>query len=817
MRNERLKIQDLFRGILETRRQSPRRRAPSPSASFSRLFRGAAIFCVFLVLAVFSPVSIAAAEGSSSNINPFIIESIEVQGSKTMPAETVLGILQTRIGEEVSQKRIRDDVKELYKLGQFSNIQVDSLGSKKGIHLTFVLEEWPKVTDVSLNGNEELSDGKIKDVLTIGPGRSLSGKLLHENKSKIVSLYQKKGYYLAQVEPNIATDPSGSVNVSFNINEGKKIEVKEIDVIGNRRLSDREIRKQMKTKRGKRFDDVYFEGDLSAIAEHYRQNGFIDAKIINSGKEFNEDKTGLIVRVEVEEGPQFRVGSISVAQLYEGKDPLFTEKEILKEFTLKEGDIFSELAFDEGMGNINKMYLDKGRVSVQIQQDRDYNSEAEVVDLRLTVSEGGPAYIDSVPINWVSATSDDPPKTKEYVIRRELSRFDIKKGEMFSYQNIEDARRKILTLGPFIRRAQPRLSLEPDSEGGGQRVSVNFDVEESRQSGMFSIAGGYGSEGGVFGALDIWDDNIMGRAWRLHVRGEIGTRERRTGQIYFNTPWIFNSPISLGFSIYSRRRSTRYYPGEEDEQALYRDESVGGSVTIGRPLTRQIDLSIGLRNENVSYKELLGDVWEERYKGKTRSVKLIVDRDTRKFITSMFDPSSGSYNTFSVEYSGLGGDEFQKYLTESSLFIPTWWKLVLVFHMRSGYLGGEDISPLRYERFYLGGIDSVRGYDLYSIVPSGYEQCGGNKMALLNVEYRFPITDMLRGLIFFDAGQTWGDEGDDKWPWDNFKPKKSVGIGLRIDLLGALARLEYGYPLDELRKGEGVKGGRFQFDIGPAF
>jgi outer membrane protein insertion porin family len=181
----------------------------------------------------------------------------------------------------------------------------------------------------------------------------------------------------------------------------------------------------------------------------------------------------------------------------------------------------------------------------------------------------------------------------------------------------------------------------------------------------------------------------------------------------------------------------------------------------------------------------------------------------------MFDPNSGSYNTFSVEYSGLGGDRFQKYMTESSLFIPTWWKLVLVFHLRTGYIGGEDIRFLRYERFFLGGIDSIRGYDPYSITPSGgYETYGGNQMALLNVEYRFPITDMLRGLVFFDAGQSWADN---EWPWDDFSLRKSVGIGLRIDLLGALARLEYGYPLDEARGGEGVKKGRFQFDIGPAF
>ena len=755
--------------------------------------------------------------------SPFAISSIEVQGSKTMPPETVVGILQTRVGDEVSPdtlKRIREDVKELHKLGQFSRIAVDSSGSEEGIRLTFIMEEWQKVSDIVISGNEEISAGKIKNVLTIAPGRSLSGRLQHENERKIEALYKKRGYYLAQVKSENTSDSEGAVKLSFNIIEGNKIEVEEIDIIGNRKVSDRELKKLMKIKKGKRFDDAYFAGDLKTIPDHYHQNGFLNAKIITSGQELNEDKTGLIVSIELEEGPQFRVGQVSAQiQAHEGSEQLFTEEEVLKEFTLAEGDIFSQAAFSESLWRAEKIYRDRGRVFVAAKSDLDYNSEEEIVNVKLTISEGGLAYIDKTVINWVSETSDEPHKTKEYVVRRELDRFGIKEGELFSYQNISDARRRILTLGPFIRGANPEplLSMDPDSEDGSQRVTINFDIEESRQSGMFSIAGGYGSEGGVFGALDIWDDNILGRAWRLHLRGEIGTRERRTGQIYFSTPWVFGTPTSLGLSLYSRRRSSRggYYPDQE-KQALYRDESIGGSITVGRPLTRQIDLSIGLRNENVSYRELLGEVWEERYKGKTRSIKFIIDRDTRQFITSMFDPNSGSHNTVSAEYSGLGGDNFQKYMTESSLFIPTWWKLVLVFHLRTGYVTGEypKIQNLRYERFYLGGIDSVRGYDRFSITPPGYEINGGNQMALLNVEYRFPITDMLRGLVFFDAGQTWAD---DKWPWDNFKPRKSVGIGLRVDLLGALARLEYGIPLDGPREGDPVKNGQFQFDIGPAF
>jgi len=816
MCSKRLKLFSILDSRFSTRKiRDPEYRIGSLKSTFVFLV------LIFLAFAISATAEDTAEKVStaSENSNPFLIKSIEIKGSETMPAETILGIIQTRVGEEVSLKQIREDVKVLFKFGQFSDIQVNSSGAEDGIHLTFVLEEWPKVNELNLNGNEELSDGKLNDVLTIETGHSLSGKLIHENKDKIASLYQKKGYYLAQVEPETIPNLDGTVNLSFNISEGHKIEVEEIDIIGNRRISDREIKKKMKIKKGKRFDDSYFELDLIAIERHYRENGFINAKIVDSSKEFNEEKTGLTIRIELVEGHQFRIGALQAAVISDG-EPLFEEKEILKEFTLKEGDIFSEARLNGGIARISNMYFDKGRVAVNIEPDEDYDVTNETVALKLTISEGSPAYIDSVQINWISETDDEPHKSKDYIIRRELDRFDIKSGELFSYRNIKDARRKILRLGPFIRNcnpvARPQLSAMPGAEDSSQRVVVNFDIEESPQSGMFSIAGGYGSEGGIFGALDIWDDNILGKAWRLHLRGEIGTRERRTGQIFFNTSWIFNTPTSLSFSLYSKKRSSQgYYSYDDDNNdTLYKDESVGGSITLGRPLTREIDLSIGLRNENVSYKERLSedDDWEETYAGKTRSIKMIMNRDTRQFLTSLFDPNEGSYNTFSAEFSGLGGDTFQKYSTDSSLFIPTWWKLVLVFHLRTGYFTGEypTVQKLRYERFYLGGIDSVRGYGRYSIVPDDdeYKELGGNQMAFLNVEYRFPITDVLRGLIFFDAGETWADN---EWPWDRFRPKKSIGIGLRIDLLGALARLEYGYPLDEGRENN------WHFDIGPSF
>jgi len=147
------------------------------------------VFIMFLAFILTIPIS---AQEAAPKLNPFVVKSIDVKGSETMPPETIIGILQTRTGEEISLRKIREDVKELYKLGQFSNIRVDSAGMDDGIGLTFYMQEWPKISgDIVINGNNEISTGKIKDVLTIGSNRSLSGKSLQENKNKILNYYKQ--------------------------------------------------------------------------------------------------------------------------------------------------------------------------------------------------------------------------------------------------------------------------------------------------------------------------------------------------------------------------------------------------------------------------------------------------------------------------------------------------------------------------------------------------------------------------------------------------------------------------------------------------
>ena len=269
--------------------------------------------------------------------------------------------------------------------------------------------------------------------------------------------------------------------------------------------------------------------------------------MVDTQKRFTDDKIGIIIDITIEEGPQFRIGKYDIVFMDEMDKRPFSEEKIRSMFVLGEGDIFNKSQFAEDINTIFEAYNNEGYILAQIIPDplRD-DSEKALVDITMRVSEGDIIAIGNVDIDGLE-------KTKELVIRRELNRLDIKRGEQYNVQNLRTARQKIFTIGPFIRGVDFRL--RPGSEINNKDLTVQ--IVETPQTGMFSLFGGYGTEGGILGGVEVGTSNLFGKAYRIRVKGELGTRKRRTGDISFHTPWIFNDPTSLGISLYNRQRTRR--------------------------------------------------------------------------------------------------------------------------------------------------------------------------------------------------------------------------------------------------------------------
>ncbi|HEX28629.1 TPA: outer membrane protein assembly factor BamA [Candidatus Poribacteria bacterium] len=782
-------------------------------------------FFPLIMTILFSAVPFLWAEDTS-----LIVKQIKITGNKNISKELIRSLIETREGEEISLDKLSKDIKELYNsTGAFSNIMVDVQPVDGGLSVEYKVIENPKIKSIKIEGNKAIKEKEIRDKISISPGEFFHEKTVWDNKQRILQLYRDKGFYNAKVDTRTKKNQDGTVDLIFAISEGEKVKVENVKLLGNKGLSDRAIRKVMQTRAGKYLRDSVLEEDVRKIEQLYRDKGFIFATVKKVEKKFSPDNRKVTVEITIDEGKQFRIGRYDLDVVSQGKR-IFSDDKIRSHLNLDVGDIFSQSKFQEDIAKLQQAYIDEGYITAEITPDIRFREDKGLVDITLKINEGGQVLINKVVITGLE-------KTKDEVIRRELDRLDIKPGKPFNVKNIRKARQRIISLGPFIKG----VDFIPGGSGKGNRKDLIVQIVESPQMGSFGIGGGYSSQDGLFGFAEIGHNNLLGRAYRLYFKGEVGIRNRKIARFTFDTPWILNTPTSLNISLYStqRQRYLYYYYSNRRDRS-YTDKRYGGTITLGRSLTRNLNVAIRLKDEMVSTEVPyeLKDVYQGVERRETRSMTFYLTRDTRDYLSSMFDPSGGSYNDLSVEFSGglLGSGErinrFQRYTYEGSWFVNPFWKFVFAAHLKVGYLRAGSLKTpedkqrqlgLIYERYFLGGADTVRGYDDFTIVPPGNEYIssawGGNKMYYLNLEWRFPIVEAIRGLVFFDMGQTWNENtGTLKALLDDFKPRRSIGVGVRFEMFGMLARLEYGYALDrDLGHGKLAPKGKFHFTIGPGF
>ena len=751
-----------------------------------------------------------------------LVKKISFEGVKTSSEDMLRTLIQTQIGQEVSEELLTQDLKSLYKdTGFFSELTVNvEPVDGGGLEIIYKVVESPKISGINIIGNENLSTGKLKDEITLRPSEIYSDRRRWESEQALQKLYHEKGYYLVGIQTHLGDkdEEANTVQVTFEINEGPRVRIEEINFIGNTQISANTLQKKLKTRTGKPFDQMLFEEeDMSLnLRNYYQDRGFAQVKVVGYEKRFTEDKTGLMLDITVDEGPEFIIGTYTL-EVEAGAKNLFSEKKIRGMLDPAEGEIFNRDTFDESIAKLQQAYLDKGYLLSEVVPTPVFNEVDAVVDITLKINEGDVIIIDKVTITGLE-------KTKEHVVKRELDFLDIKSDELLDVKSLRKARQRLFQMGSFIRA----VDFVPSDTAEENRKELRVNIAETPRTGMLSLGGGYGSEGGIFGVAEVGQNNFRGQAYRLHLKGELGTRDHHTAELSFGTPWILGTPTRLNARIYDNRRFRRYYGtvgallnrqiGSNHIYDRYVWARRGASLTLGRPIAHDIDLSVRFRNEHVESH----NPDRELYNRSTRSILFAVGRDTRDYRTSLFDPTAGSFHTLSYEYSGgiLGADnKFQKYYADSSLFYSGWWNHVIAAHFRGGIMRSKstDAYFLFYERFFLGGVDSIRGYEDWEIYPDPDETgfinpYGGDKVFFANFEYRVPISQQLTAALFFDIGQVWDESTTNVFNQINMK--KGLGLEARFTMLGMLVRLGWGYGLDRV---SGEPAGKFHFTVGPGF
>jgi outer membrane protein insertion porin family len=742
---------------------------------------------VLLILAVFCVG--APSEGGAQEIT---IGSISVLGAERTPKAAIVNTLGLEEGRTYAYEDIREGLGRVYAMGFFEDVRLYMENGAAVRHLTLEVVERPVIASIKITGNSKIGKGDIREKIELATGSSLDPRLLHKSVAAITDLYREKGYYIARVSPTTEEMAGQAVILTIEIDEGVKVKVDKIKIEGNESLSDKTIRKAMETKQKgwfsrKDYNPEKFEEDLDRIVERYRDEGFLQAKVVSHEVRLKDDNKKADLYITVSEGSRVYVSGVDieledVTELPKG----FSEAVLARGIALRTGEAYSQGQYDKTLENLYSILGEEGFVYAQI--DPVQSVEGDSLALVFSVSPGRAVRVAKIIIEGNETTF-------EKVIRREMV---ISPGDILRRSLIERSHREIFNLGYF---EDVQVGSRVANEEGD--IDLVFRIKE-RQTGIANVGAGYSEEFGLTGFIEFSHNNIgwfrkfpylgLGKGQTINLRWEFGKLSQI--DLSYRDPWFRDRPTLVGFDIYSTKR----------EYNTYDDKRNGFGVVLGRRIP-YIDYSSVSWRYRLERREIVPDENKASALVKSQAGKRTTSSTIVSFIRNSVDnpffPRAGSRTTVTCEWAGglLGGNTaYQSYIAHTSSFVAMpWINSALVFRVRTGVvdgLGSKGYIPV-YERFRLGGTsaDGVRGYSEREIVPEGNAvDEGGRFMLIGSIEYRIPVVENRAHVLgFLDAGNT----------WDSFtaaRPgflKRSAGLGFRIEIpmMGQLG-LDIGYGFD---------------------
>lgn len=739
-------------------------------------------FVVFLTIVIFSFVY--AQEQPLVNV-------IEVRGLKRIEEGAIKAKISQKTGEPLSSEKTAEDIKNIYKMGYFDDVKVEIETFEGGIKLIYVVKEKPTIIKVEFQGNKELSDDKLREKIAVMPGSIADITLIQDNALKLQAYYEEEGYWLAKIVPVVNKVTEDEVTLTYQIDEGSKVRIKKINIIGNKAISSGRIKGVMKTSEWAIYSFLTSSGyyrketmakDIEAIKDLYFNRGYIKAIVADPEIRLTDDKKGMIIDIQVSEGDPYKVSAIDFSG-----NKAFTEAELRKKIALSTGSLFSKETIKRDITAITDLYTQNGYAMANVFPDIIPDDEKKEVRVTYKIEEGEIFRIGRIEISGNI-------KTRDKVIRREMR---LDEGDKFNSALLKRSYERINNLNFF-----ESVEIIPKPRYDERLLDIDIKVKE-RPTGFLSVGGGYSSVDKLIGVVDITQGNLFGKGQYLKLKGELGGKSSFY-ELSFRDPWFMDKPISFSTDLY---KTTREYVD-------YKRRATGFGFGFGKSLNEYWGASISYNLERVTIYDVAegaSDIIKDQIGTRiTSSVTPSIVRDSRD---NFIDPSRGSRNSLYVTFAGIGGtNAFIKGVVDSAWFFPLGSTTISVrgrFGYATGLFGKE--LPL-YERFYVGGIYTVRGLGFGEAGPRDEKGTviGGTKELIFNLEYIFPIFSELRlkGVVFADAGNS----------YDQDEPIGSLrytsGLGIRwISPIGPI-RIEWGYNINR-KPGEGSS--KLEFTFGTFF
>ena len=743
---------------------------------------------------------------------PMVVYKIIIEGNRRIEEDAILANMVTGEGDRYSPDHVNRDIRDIYEMGYFYDVSVERQDTPKGIILTYIVDEKPSVKEFDFIGNDEFDDSKLEENTDLKPNTILNESKIKENINKIRQMYENEGFFMVDIGYETEELPNNRVKVIIRINEYKKVYIKRINFIGNRAFSDEELKKVIRSKEGHSFSwitsgGVYrkdmFGADLQLLKLHYLDQGYIQNQIGPPVISLSPDKRWMFVSVSIDEGPQYYVNNVDI----EGK-LLFKKEDLMQLVELQKGDVFNRSKLERSIEDLREKYTDIGYAFAQVTPKTPTDPKARTIDITFQVEKGKLAYFEE--INIVGNT-----RTRDKVLRRELF---ITEGDLYSGPGIRKSKTRLMRTGYF-----DEVKIKTEKGSNEESVILTIEVTE-RTQGQFMVGVGFSSLENFVGTAQVSHNNLFGYGTRFSLQAELG-RYRKNVTLNLRQPYMLDTKWIGRLGLVNSDRDFFSF------DRLDRSVSVG----IGRPLYWDVEAHVGFNYQEVEIKNVANQaalfLTLQEGKTTTTSGSFTLSRDT---VNNPFDPTAGTRLSAATEYASeaMGGDlNFIKYTGLARHYIPIYWDIALMLNGEIGYADNLDDGRLHIsERYFLGGLNSVRGFfsrslgpDQQSVIPTDPNDpastltdvesvIGGNKYLQGNVELLVPIVKELRikGVLFFDAGNAF-DESD---PIELNKLRQAWGFGVRwISPMGPL-RFEWGYPLHQ-REGEQQQ--VFEFGIGTFF
>jgi outer membrane protein insertion porin family len=773
---------------------------------------------------------------------------IKPVGPPATSDELIRSNLRVKVGDFYLRAAVDDDVRTLYATGFFYNIQVLADNTPDGVILTYKVQGKPRLTDIKFQGNTKFKTPKLMKKITSKAEEPLDERKLFTDTQEIQKLYQKKGYPGTQVKYVLNIDENaGRGTATFQITETPKVKILEVDFVGAKAFPVKKLRKTIKTRKHWMFSwitgsgvfkDDQFDEDKEKLNALYRDKGYIDFEI-KGVQLLNPTPNTMVIRFDLYEGTQYRVGSVKFTG-----NKLFTAAEIAQGLRLEHersrskaaigtnglpmdvGGIFTPEGVTKDLEAVGDFYGAKGYVDVspssrRLNLVRIPNTDRGTMDLEFQIDEGQKSYIEKIEIKGNI-------RTKDKVIRRELA---VAPGEVFDMVRVKLSRQRLDGLGYFSN-----VDTRPESTDVPNRKNLIVDVEE-KSTGHVSLGAGFSSVDSLVGIAEYNEGNYQapwfrGGGQKLRLRATIGT-QRQDYDLTFIEPWFLDRKLQLSVNLFYRDYA---FLSPND---IYTESRGGGKVGVDRALGSDFlrggisyslqDVGIRLSDGAVQYPSFSfkegnvpNDILDALGHHLLSTGGASLAYDTRNSVRL---PNKGQRTELIAQLIGgpLGGSYsfYRLELHSSRYFRGLLPGHVLEVGARTGVVqafGSTEDVPF-FERYYLGGLTSLRGFKYRYISPRQVpnipdnEPIGGDTYWLGTAEYSIPIFEQERGVgvrfaVFYDIGSVGASPYDANF--DRFSD--NWGLGVRLNLPIGPLRLDYGIPIHHDQYSSSA--GKFQFSVG---